>query len=72
MFGSKRRLKKVDILDVRREDIKRTQQNKVTYLGCMLDDDDSGESMASRMMNKISGRLNFVLQKTIIFKFGIA
>ena len=54
VFGSKRRLKKLDILDIRRGDIKITQQNKVTYLGCILDDDISGESMASMVMNTIS------------------
>ena len=43
VFGSKRRLKKLDILDIRRGDIKITQQNIVTYLGCILDDDISGE-----------------------------
>ena len=63
VFGSKRRLKKLDILDIRRGDIKITQQNKVTYLGCILDDDISGESMASKAMNKISSRLNFLYRK---------
>ena len=63
VFGSKRRLKKLDILDIRRGDIKITQQNKVTYLGCILDDDISGESMASRVMNKISSRLSFLYRK---------
>ena len=63
VFGSKRRLKKLDVLDIRRGDIKITQQNKVTYLGCILDDDISGESMASRVMNKISSRLSFLYRK---------
>ena len=48
VFGSKRRLKKLDTLDIRRGEIKITQQNKVTYLGFILDDDISGESMAYR------------------------
>ena len=60
VFGSKRRLKKLDILDIKRGDIKISQQNKVTYLGCILDNDMSGESMAARVMNKISGRLSFL------------
>ena len=63
VFGSKRRLKKLDILDIKRGDIKISQQNKVTYLGCILDNDMSGESMAARVMNKISGRLNFLYRK---------
>ena len=63
VFGSKRRLKKLDILDIRRGEVKISQQNKVTYLGSILDNDMSGESMASRVMNKISGRLSFLYRK---------
>ena len=63
VFGSKRRLKKLDNLDIRRGDTKISQQKKVTYLGCILDDDISGESMASRVMNKISSRLRFLYRK---------
>ena len=63
VFRSKRRLKKLDNLDIRRGEIKISQQNKVTYLGCILDDDISGESMASRVMNKISSRLRFLYRK---------
>ena len=33
------------------------------YLECILDDNLSGESMASRVLNKVGGRLNFLYRK---------
>ena len=71
VFGSRRRLKKLDMLDIRRGDIKITQYNKVTYLGCILDDDLSGESMASKVLKKISGRLSFLYRKQSFFNFKL-
>jgi len=55
------------MLDIRMGDIKITQYNKVTYIGCILDDDLSGESMASKVLTKISGRLNFLYRKQSFF-----
>ena len=63
VFGSKRRLKMLDKLDIRRDETKISQCNKITYLGCILDDNLSGESMASRVLNKVGGRLNFLYRK---------
>ena len=37
--------------------------NKITYLGCILDDNLSGESMASKLLNKAGGRLNLLYRK---------
>ena len=71
VFGSKRRLKKLDMLDIKRGDIKITQYNKVTYLGCILDDDLSGESMASKVLKKISGRLSFLYRKQSFFNSNL-
>ena len=48
VFGSKRRLKTLDKLDIRRDETKISQCNKITYLECILDDNLSGESMASQ------------------------
>ena len=53
----------LDKLDIRRDEIKISQHNKITYLGCILDGNLSGESMASRVLNKIGGRLNFLYRK---------
>ena len=38
MFGSKRHLKAVNKLNIKRGDIKIYQHKKVTYLGCILND----------------------------------
>ena len=60
IFGSKRKLNKVRELDIRRGNIKIKQQSKVTYLGCILDNDLSGESMAIHALGKINNRLKFL------------
>ena len=41
-------------LNISRGTIKVSQQNKVTYLGCILDDSLSGESMALRVLKKLT------------------
>ena len=52
LFGRKnsKNLKK---LDIRRGDIMIKQHSTVTHLGCILDENLSGESMATRMLGKI-------------------
>ena len=61
LFSSKRNLKLVeglDIryiveeLDIRYKDIKIKQQKHVNYLGCVLDESMSGETMALRVIEK--------------------
>ena len=71
VFGSKRRLKTVDKLDIRRGDIKISQHNNVTYLGCILDDNSSGESMASTVLKKVSGRLSFLYRKQSFLNYKL-
>ena len=61
IFGSKRKLNKVRELDIRRGDIKIKQQSKVKYLGCIIDKDLSGESMAIHALGKINSRLKFFI-----------
>ena len=39
------------------------QYSKVTYLGCELDENLSGEAMALKVMNKINDRLSFLYRK---------
>ena len=63
LFGSKRRLKNLNELDIRRGDIKIKQHTKVTYLGCILDNNLSGESMATKVLRSINGRLKFLYRK---------
>ena len=53
VFGTKRRLKHLEDINICRNDIKIKQHTKVTYLGCVLDSTLSGESMAIETMGKI-------------------
>ena len=43
-----------------RNDIKIKQHTRVTYLGCILDNTLSGESMAIKATGKIGGKLKFL------------
>ena len=43
--------------------IKIKQHSKVKYLGCLLDENLSGESMATKMLGKINGKLKFLYRK---------
>ena len=44
-------------------DIQIKQHSKVTYLGCVLYEDLSGESMATKVIGKINGRIKFMYSK---------
>ena len=62
LFASKRKIKRVTKLNYRNIQIK--QHSKVTYLGCILDETMSGESVALNVINKINSRLKFRHKKT--------
>ena len=63
LFGSKLKIKKATSLDIKYNNIKITQYKKVTYLGCILDDTLSGESMANHVINKANSRLKFLYRQ---------
>ena len=63
LFGTKRQLKNQRDLDLRYGDIEIKQHSKVTYLGCILDNDLSGESMATKVLRLVNNRLKFLYQK---------
>ena len=63
LFGSKRRLNNAISLDIEYNNIKIKQYKKVLYLGCILDDHLSGESMAHHVINKINSRLKFLYRQ---------
>ena len=63
VFGSNKKLKNLEPLDIRRGEIKIKQYTEVTYLGCDLDQNLSGESMATKVLGKINGRLKFLYRK---------
>ena len=71
LFGKKNKHTDRKKLHIRRGDIKITQYTSVTYLGCILDEDLSGESMATRILGKINGRLRFLYRKQRFLDFSL-
>ena len=63
LFGTKHRLNKVNSLEIKYGEIHIKQYHTVTYLGCLLDETLSGESMALKVINKINSRLRFLYRK---------
>ena len=57
------RRKKKEYIQIKRGDTSITQDCNVNYLGCLLDEDLSGESMAIKVLGKINGRLKFLYRK---------
>ena len=55
--------KKQRDLDLRYEDIEIKQYSKLTYLGCILDNDLSGESMDTNVLSLVNNRLKFLYRK---------
>ena len=62
LFSSKRKVKKASPLNIQYKD-KIKQYSKVTYLGCILDETLSGESMATHVINKVNSRLRFLYRQ---------
>ena len=56
-------MKKVTKLNIKHRDIQVKQHSKVKYLGCMLDETMSGETMALSVINKINNKLKFLYRK---------
>ena len=63
LFSTKNKTRKIGTLDIQFGEIKIKQYSKVTYLGCDLDKNLFGETMALRVMNKINSRLKFMYRK---------
>ena len=63
LFCSKHKIKKASPLNIQYKDIKIKQYSKVTYLGCILDETLSGESMATHVINKVNSRLRFLYRQ---------
>ena len=63
LFASKRKIKKVPKLKINYKNIQIKQHSKVAYLGCILDETMSGESMTLKLINKINSRLKSLHRK---------
>ena len=55
--------KKVRKLNIKHGDIQIKQHSKVKYLGCMLDETISVETMSLSVINKINNKLKFLFGK---------
>ena len=63
LFASKFKIKKVRKLNIKYKNIQIKQHSKVKYLGCMLDETMSRETMALSVINKINNKLKFLYRK---------
>ena len=63
LFPSKRKIKKIPKLNIIYKNKKIKKLPEVTYLGCLLDETMSGESMPLKVINKINSRLKFLHRK---------
>ena len=63
LFASKRKIKRVPKLKIKYKNKQIKQHSKVAYLGCILDETMSGESMALKVFNKINSRFKFLHRK---------
>ena len=54
LFATKFKIKKVRKLNIKHGDTQIKQHSKVKYLGCILDETMSGETMALSVINKIN------------------
>ena len=63
IFVTKFKIKKVRKLNIKYEYIQIKKHSKVKYLGCMLDETMSPETMALSVINKINNKLKFLYRK---------
>ena len=71
VFGSKPKLKNLREFNIKHGDIKIKQHSKVSYLGCILDENLSGESMANYVLGKINGKLKFLYRKQEYLNYSL-
>ena len=64
LFATKFKIKKVRKLNIKYGDIQIKQHSKVKYLGCMLDETMSRETMTLSVINKINNNLTFLCRKS--------
>ena len=60
LFGSKHKLRNAKVLNIVYNGTEIKQYEKVKYLRCSLDENLSGESMASNVIDKVNSRLKFL------------
>ena len=63
LFSSRRKIKKILMLNIMYNNIRLKQHFHVTYLGCILEKTMSMESMAHKVISKVNARLKLLLWK---------
>ena len=63
LFASKRKIKKLQKPEIIYNNIRIKQHPPVTYLGCILEETMSRESMANKVIIKVNARLKFLHRK---------
>ena len=64
LFATKNKIRRVWNLNITYQEISIKQYSSVTYLGCIIDETLSGESMAFYVLNKLDTRLKFLYRKS--------
>ena len=59
LFGTKQKLQDAQSLNIAQHGIENKQHAKAKYLGCILHESISGESMALNVIYKVNSRLQF-------------
>ena len=63
LFSSKHKVRKAESLKIKYKNIELAQHKRVIYLGCILDETLSGESMAINILKKGNNKLKFLYRK---------
>ena len=63
LFASKNKVKKAEPLNIIYKGTEIKQHSNVNYLGCILDESLSGESMGLHVVKKLNSRLKFLYRK---------
>ena len=63
LFASKYKIREGKNINISYNNIDIKQHSRVSYLGCILDETLSGESMALKVINKINAKLKFLYRK---------
>ena len=63
LFAPKRKIKKLQKLEIIYNNIQIKQHSRVTDLGCILEETMSGESMANKVIRNVNARLKFLHRK---------
>ena len=63
LFASKPKIRQLQKLEIKYNNIRIKQHSRVTYLGCILEETMSGESMVNKIISKVNARLKFLHRK---------